>query len=227
MPIGPWVARIVDLAIGVLAPPRCSACDASVGLLAAFCPDCARQIETGAPGDDVLAGFVYGGPIARAIALLKYEGRADLARPLGDLLWRTVEPHARDLQDAIVVPVPLHPRRLSERGYNQAALLGQRVAHHLGVRLDARVLARVRDTPHQVNLSAVDRHTNVSQAFRARRSKKHLIDTHALLVDDVLTTGATLRACALALEEAGVSRITRAVLAFSPSAAHLGPAGVS
>lgn len=227
MPVGQWIARALDLAVCLIAPPQCSACDAPIDTLSAFCPDCARAVVLAPSGDPhALAAFIYGGPMARAIVRFKYEKRPDLARPLGDLLWRTLEPHAEALHDAIVVPVPLHPSRLAERGYNQAALLGQRVARRLGVRLVARALVRQRDTLRQATLGALARTTNVERAFRV--VKPQLVRGRGvLLIDDVQTTGATLSSSAIALREAGVSRIATAVLAISPSGALLSSAGVS
>jgi ComF family protein len=231
MVVGSWIARTLDLAVCLIAPPQCSACDAPTDALSAFCPECARAVvlaPSPAPSGDphALAAFVYGGPMARAIVRFKYEKRPDLARPLGDLLWRTLEPHAKALRDAIVIPVPLHPSRLAERGYNQAALLGQRVARRLGVRLVARALVRQRDTLQQATLGALARTTNVERAFRVVRPQL-VRGRGVLLIDDVQTTGATLSSSAIALREVGVSRIATAVLAISPSGALLSSAGVS
>jgi ComF family protein len=225
--LGPWVSRTLDLAIALIAPPRCSACDAPVRLMAAFCSDCARAVEPAFSKDpDAIAAFVYGGPMARSIVRFKYEKRPDLARPLGDLLWRSVEVHSEALRDAIVIPVPLHPSRLAERGYNQAALLGERVARRLGARLVTRALVRRRDTARQATLGALARTKNVAGAFRV--AKPHLVRGRSvLLIDDVQTTGATLNSSAASLRDAGVSRIATAVLAVSPSGALLSPAGVS
>ena len=115
-------------------------------LLAVFCPPCARTVVSAASGPALpTAALVYGGAVARAIARMKYESRPDLARPLADLLWRALEPHAASLRGAVVVPVPLHPSRLAERGFNQSALLGRRLARHLGAPL-APALSRARET---------------------------------------------------------------------------------
>ncbi|MGA2447704.1 MAG: ComF family protein [Polyangiaceae bacterium] len=195
--------------------------------MAAFCAECARDVEPARVDDaTTIAAFLYGGPVARSIVRFKYEKRPDLARPLGDLLWRAIESRVESLRGALVVPVPLHPSRLAERGYNQAALLAQRIAKRLGTRLVVRALERRRDTPRQVALDALARAANVAGAFRVTRP--HLvIGQSILLVDDVRTTGATLNSSIAALCEAGVIRVIPAVLAISPSGALLSPAGLS
>src|SRR5258708_5442290 len=120
----------VELLAAVVAPARCAACDAPVTRLAALCDTCASTVERVNESDGPrrstpdrapsVAAFAYGGAIARAITRLKYGRRPDLARPLGDLLWRALEPHARAFEDVVVIPVPLYPSRLVERGFNQS-----------------------------------------------------------------------------------------------------------
>jgi ComF family protein len=207
------LALPLEMLAAVLAPPRCAACDGRVALLAAFCPDCARAVlPPDPPATPCLAAFAYGGPIARAVARLKYEQRPDLARPLGDLLAARIAREAAALRAPVVVPVPLHPRRLAERGYNQSALLARRVARHLGGVPRALALARVRDTQPQATLGAAARRSAVAGAFEARHPRQ-VAGQAVILVDDVCTTGATLDACTLVLVRAGAASVTRAVVA--------------
>ena len=110
------------------------------------------------------------------------------------------------------VPVPLHPSRLAERGYNQAALLGSRLAGHLGAQSLPLALERICDTPRQTTLDRAARTRNVADAFRAR-PRSRVSGRQVLLIDDVRTTGATLAACARALREAGATRVSAAVVA--------------
>jgi ComF family protein len=211
--MSPLVSLAIEVFAATLAPPRCAACDARVRLLAVFCEACASnaQAPPAAQSGERVA-FAYGGAVARAIARFKYERRPDLARPLGDLLWRAVEPDADALSGAIVVPVPLHPRRLAERGYNQSALLARRLAGRLGARVAPLALARTRDAPAQATLDRRDRLSNLQGAFRAREADRVRGRT-VLLVDDVRTTGATLACCAEALAAAGAAGVAAAVLA--------------
>jgi ComF family protein len=209
----------VELFASLLAPPRCAACDGRVPILTVFCGACASTVER-APESEAhaIAAFVYGGAVARAIARLKYERRPDLARPLGDLLWRAVQPHADALAGAVVVPVPLHRMRLAERRFNQSALIARRVTRHLDAAFLPLALVRVRDTPQQAALDRAARAANLEGAFRAR-DPSQVRGVAALLVDDVSTTGATLEACARALLDAGVRRVWSAVVARTPRSA--------
>jgi ComF family protein len=202
-----------EFVVSLLAPPRCAACDVRVTLGAAFCRGCAASVERARVDDPrTIAAFLYGGAVARAIVRFKYERRPDLARPLGDLLWRAVEPHASALAGAVVVPVPLHRVRLAERGFNQAALIAGRLARHLGSPVACLALARVRDTPQQAALDRRTRLANVAGAFRVCVPAR-VRGRAVLLVDDVCTTGATLGACAHALVEAEAGSVSLAVVA--------------
>ncbi len=159
---------------------------------------------------DTVAFAQYGGAIARAIQRFKYEDAAHLADPLGALLRRAC---ARAVvKGDVVLPVPLHPRRLARRGYNQSALLAQHVAVEIGARVSTSALVRVVDTPPQAELSRDARASNVRGAFRVRNPAR-VSGRSVVVVDDVSTTGATLGACEAALRASGAARVTSVVLA--------------
>ncbi len=170
----------------------------------------------------VVFGFaLYGGAVADALQRFKYGDRPDLARPLGALLRRTLgeanqtAPGATPrLAGDLVVPVPLHPRRLAERGYNQAALLARQVRGELGAGLATTVLLRQLDTPPQAKLGRAARTRNLQGAFRVVHPER-LERRRVILVDDVATTGATLAACTEALVGAGVASVTSLVVAIA------------
>jgi len=166
----------------------------------AVCSTCAAD---GPAYDYARSAAVYGGVTREALHRLKFGGRRALARPLADL---TVEQCGATLRDGIaaVVPVPLARDREWERGFNQAALLAERIARRLEVPVRAAWLARERATKPQSDLHAAERLANVRGAFRAAPA---VADRHILLVDDVLTTGATLAECARALRAAGAGCI--------------------
>ncbi len=219
MRISTWIRFLIELAISIVAPPRCGACGEAVSLRHAFCASCARTVvarpvaacPAGGDGRSFAAPFIYGGAVARAIVRFKYDPRPDLAAPLGELMRRGVA-HLAGYAPDVVVPVPLHPSRLTERGFNQAALLAKPIARELRARLLARALVRTRDTPKQASLGRSQRLHNVRSAFVARDA----IDVKGkriLLVDDVRTTGATLLACEEALRRAGALEVRSLVLA--------------
>lgn len=155
----------------------------------------------------------FGGPVRAALHGLKYAGERRLARPLGEAIARRWDRVGQGA--SMVVPVPVHADRERLRGYDQAALIAEVAARALGLPL-MRALVRDRATVAQFELGRDERATNVTGAFRARdaapgETSRAVAGRWVLLVDDVVTTGATLAACAGALEDAGaiaVSAIT-------------------
>ena len=211
---------LLDAAGALVAPERCSACDERVPFRTVFCTACAPTAsgsgstnrgapEASHPVASLHAPFVYGGAIAVAITRFKYEGRSNLARPLAHLLLRAL-PQLKPLAIDVVVPVPLHPTRLVERGFNQAALLGRPLAGRLGAAFEARALTRIKATEAQATLSREVRQRNVRGAFEVRQ-RHSLANRCVLLVDDVATTGATLAEAAIAVHAAN-ARIVHAVV---------------
>jgi ComF family protein len=156
-----------------------------------------------------MSPFVHEGPLARAIHRFKYEDRPELAPPLAALL----APGASALlshEPGLLLAVPLHPRRFAQRKFDQAELLTRSLAKELGVPEAPSVLRRVRPTSRQVGLSPKAREDNLRGAFIAAQGAHGLRLT---LVDDVYTTGATARAAARALLDAGAAQVTVLTLA--------------
>lgn len=155
------------------------------------------------PWDYARAAGPYVEPLRTALSQFKFARRRALARPLGDLLVEQCGPWLPAQVDALV-PVPLDRGRERERGFNQAALLAERLGSALRRPVRPRWLERVRPTPPQSALSAAARRDNVRGAFRAARAAA---GRHVLVVDDVLTTGATVAECARALRAAGARTV--------------------
>lgn len=202
------VRALHAFAAAALSPPRCAACDAALDRRSVFCARCALTLVDAEPAaDGVTVRFAYGGALADAIRRFKYGDRPDLAAPLAHVALRA-RPGASQLD--LVVPIPLHDRRLAERGYNQAALLAAHVAAHLGVRHAPRALVRRAHLRPQVDCAREARMANVRGLFVVRRP---LVGASVLLVDDVCTTGATLADATRALRDGGAARVERLVVA--------------
>jgi ComF family protein len=148
------------------------------------------------------------GPARDLVHALKYGGWRVAAGSMADRMVRQIGARLRVVD--VLVPVPLGSRRLRERGYNQAAVLGAALGARLGVRVDPGALARSRETRSQTTLSPAERWRNVSGAFVATGS---LRGARVAVVDDVLTTGATLAACAAALASGGAQGVGAATFA--------------
>jgi ComF family protein len=153
----------------------------------------------------------YEGTLRVLVHELKFRGRRRIALRLAEALLEA--PGAAAVLAAeptrpapVLVPVPLHPRRLHERGFNQSALLAQAVAARPGLRVIEGALTRREHTPPQTGLSAAQRRRNVERAFVVRR-RAPLVGRIVVLVDDVTTTGATARACARALLSGGAAEV--------------------
>jgi ComF family protein len=147
-----------------------------------------------------------------AIHQFKYGAKGFLADSLGPLLARFAEGRVKESYEYLTIPVPLHPRRLRERGFNQSLLLARHVAGKLNTELDFLSLRRVRYTLPQTGLGKEERRKNVRGAFQVRNPEAVKGKT-VLLVDDVATTGNTLNECARVLIRSGCKKVFCLVLA--------------
>jgi ComF family protein len=187
-----------------------------------FCVSCRTPFQNAFPLDSEgrcaicrngLRGFdaaycygAYEGTLRSLIHLYKYAGIRTLARPLSDLLSAALP---RDEAFDLVTPVPLHWRRQWQRGFNQSELLAQAISRRSGIPAQ-RTLKRVRSTATQAGLSNTGRRKNMTAAFECRRD---LTGKRILLIDDVMTTGSTAAACALALKRGGARRVALLTIA--------------
>ena len=207
-------------ALGFALPQRCPGCGAPATARRVLCPSCRARIPrlrtplcarclaagrepsgcTRHAGFTVFTPWVFDEHAAQVVHALKYGGRPSLAAPLGRTLGAAVPAVWR--RPDFVLEVPLHPARERERGYNQAAALADALAGVLGAPRLPGALARVRFTPPQAKLGEAARRANVAGAFVVGR-RSGLAGRRVLVVDDVMTTGATLEACLDVLGRAG------------------------
>lgn len=196
--------------LALVAPLRCPGCDVVIDEgSAAFCAACEPLIEPAHGALATHAAFVYGGPLADAVRRYKYGGRSELAAQLGRVFSAQARARFAGMID-VVVPVPPHPRRLIERGFDPVALLAIAVARALGAMYIPRAIVRVRDTAPQASLARAQRNGNVAGCFAVRAS---LDERRVLIVDDVRTTGATLFEMARTVDDAGAISIALFALA--------------
>ncbi len=218
-------------------PGLCTLCAAPAGRLAALCSDCADALPRQRPAcpscasllpyastgplpcgrcqqqtpafDAALALYTYAAPLDRLIQRIKYSGDLALARELGEqLAIRVAESNA--VRPDLLVPVPLHVSRLRTRGYNQAVEIARPLARRLGVPMDHRLVTRMRATAPQQDLNRRERARNLRNAFAVHGD---LAGRQVAIVDDVMTSGATVGSLAKALKRAGAVRVAVWVLA--------------
>jgi ComF family protein len=238
-----FIATASKVLLDTLLPPQCLACNAVVDTPGALCAACFGQFtfitrphcETcGVPLEspvieDVVCGaclrdrpsydcaraaFVYDGDSKSLVLRLKHGDRTDTATHLAKWLARAGADliHAAD----VIVPVPLHRWRLLMRAYNQSALLANALGKLTGRPVVADALKRHKQTPSQGGLDRKARQRNVARAFSLHRPGR-ITGKRVLLIDDVLTTGATVNACARTLRTAGASAVDVLVLARVPA----------
>ncbi len=193
-------------------PPYCTICGKpfiSENQEDHLCEDCLRKH----PYYEALrAPYVYEGAMLEAIHLFKYGGKRHLSKSLGALIARFAAEWLGEEGGLLSMPVPLHPKRLRERGFNQSLLLCKYVSLWLDAELDSLSLRRVRYTQPQTTLGRKERLKNVRRAF-VLKNQGSLRGKKVLVVDDVTTTGSTMNECARVLKRAGAEKVFALTLA--------------
>ena len=228
------LVRVIDPVLALVFPARCPACADPVErpLRGPLCERCWERLprhrgaacacgtilpENAAPPcgrcrrglshfDAGASLGPYEGPLKILVQELKFKGRQRVSGRLAELLWEEAPVRALFDSGAVVVPVPLHPQRRRHRGYNQAELIATALARRARAPVEKDALARRKETAPQTGLSAAGRRRNVAGAFVVRR-RARIHGRKIVLVDDVCTTGATSRACAAALRQAGARAV--------------------
>ncbi len=192
-------------------PPTCTTCGYPFfGMLAGprVCPHC---VELNPLFEEGKTLFLAKGPARSLIHELKYKAGFYILHDIATMLERSSYYKAY-FEGAILIPVPLHPTKLRERGFNQSERITEALCHATGAKTQQNLLVRTVYTQTQTRLSRAARHQNVKNAFALAVDAVVIPDQTYILVDDVFTTGSTLNACAAVLREAGVTRLKVATL---------------
>lgn len=204
---GNYICDDCRQSLPLISPPVCPRCGKpqSDGIL---CPTC----DDGHAGiDGIRSPFVFDGVIRRAVHELKYRNLRALAVPMAGLLFDYLRDNP--VPGEILVPVPLHRKRLRERGYNQSALLARELGKLTEMPVVGDCLLRQRHTPPQARTASIgERRQNVVNAFSCVNGK--LLEKRVILIDDVTTSGTTLNACAISLKESGAASVWGLVMAM-------------
>lgn len=197
------------------AVPRCPRCALEVPESVRVCGSCLNDPPA---FDAALAAVDYAHPWSALITQFKFRAALDLAGALADRLRHAQQSAARETP-GLLLPVPLSAERLQERGYNQAWEITRRLARALRTQADPALLLRIRDTPHQLTLAPERREANVRGAFAVEPQRRaELSGRTVAVVDDVMTTGATLSEIARVLKQAGAARVEAWAIARTPKA---------
>jgi ComF family protein len=195
-------------AMSPLSPAHCRRCAQPFPSATSnhLCGTCLQRPPT---FSSVHTAGLYKGSIKTAIHKLKYRNQLTLAKPLGEFLGKAIATAEDSFIPDIIVPVPLHQDRLRQRGYNQALEVARPLSRQLQIKLDTTLLQRVLKTPPQQGLTARERRSNLRNAFALTAQAPGL---KILLVDDVMTTGETVRECCRMLLKGGVVEVQVAVI---------------
>lgn len=203
-------------AVTPVEPPLCPRCGIMFQSRAGESHPCGRCLENAPAFAMARAGFVYDGAMVAAIHCFKYKSQTRLAGPLGGLLWHTFCRNWEGETVDLILPVPLHRQRQRRRGFNQSELLlrewPRRAPWQDLPAIASGVLVRARRTESQAGLDRRQRESNIRGAFIVRRPEQ-VRGRHVLLIDDVITTGATAGECARVLSASGAARVDVLALA--------------
>jgi ComF family protein len=194
---------------------RCVQCGLRLGAGQPRCGACLREPQ--APVQRTLAAVDYGFPWDRLITGFKFHHQLELAGALARLVEQAAQASPEGLAVDLLLPIPLSPQRLRERGYNQAWELARRLGRWRGIDARADALLRIKDTAHQLGLDEAERARNMRGAFLVDPRAAHRVAGRRIaLVDDVVTSGATASEAARALLAAGAAQVQLWVIARTP-----------
>lgn len=233
--------KILDILSNVISPPVCLSCRKRLSLVskAKFCYECSKSYKTVGeytcelcgkpvlPGSDRvcveckpkkiyfdknISRYCYSGCIKNAIHNMKFKKQKWIAYEFGDLLLKTIKEEYGDIAFDMIIYVPMSATHIYERGFNQSCEIASRISKGINVPIDDKILYKNSNIKTQSGLSRKERIENVKDAFFIRHSER-VCDKIILIIDDVLTTGATLNQCAKILKKAGATAVYTATVA--------------
>lgn len=170
------------------------------------CPDCRGREEDGVIGQSAM---LYSGMMRDSMARFKAGHRAEYAQTYAEYLWKTQRDFLEQMGDAVLVPVPMHDKKVRKRGYNQAELIAAALAKYCHYPSEKRLLRKIKETKAQKSLAKRERMANLEDAFWCdpEVAMLYLPGKCAIIIDDIYTTGATVQACAGTLRKAGFAKV--------------------
>ena len=201
-PFGLKICPECRLRLPVIESKRCRKCGKPVEDFETLCPDCAGENHM---YDRGLGIYMYDETMKRAISELKYKGRREYGGVFGELIFDKARSELKYWKPDCLIPIPLHPIRERERGYNQARIISEAISKSSGIPTRTDILIRTMDTDRMKELSAKDRTNNMIRAFAAAGDCRGM--RSVVLIDDIYTTGATIDAAATVLRRAGIDEI--------------------
>lgn len=205
---GSWLCKKCFRKININKKNTCPSCS-KITQENTFCLNCKKYYYL----KGIIISAQYKDPLKETIHYLKYNKILELVDPLCEILAEKLQygfPHG----DLVIIPVPLHPQREKERGFNQATIIAKKIGKIFDLPIYDDILIRIKNTPPQINLSRKLRRKNIKGAFKINKSKiKKITGKTVIIFDDVMTTGATLNEAARVLNQAGFKNIWGLVLA--------------
>lgn len=228
-------SKIIDSILNLIAPPKCATCSARVETINTLCTTCWQDLvfindpkceicsntfpvnqfekicidcKTHIPAfDKVISSVVYNDISEQIIFGLKYNDRIDCSEIIAEFIKNSII--RENEKPDVIIPVPLHKNKLKKRGYNQATLIAKKLAKKLNVKIEFESLVKVKDNISQSGLNREERFVNVENVYKLnQKTKDRLKGKSVFLVDDVITTGATVNECAKLIKRARVKNVT-------------------
>lgn len=201
----PYICRTCAGKLKPIREPRCRTCGRGLrSMTEEYCADCGRRQHA---YDRGFAVYPYHGKIRESLMRFKYSGRQEYANFYAQAIWSYGEDIIRHMRPELLIPVPVHRKKLRMRGYNQAQVLGRRLSEKSGIPMLTDLVIRTRNTLPQKELDRQQRKRNLQNAFALKKPDRMFPWKRVLLVDDIYTTGSTVDALAVLLKEAGAEHV--------------------